>query len=186
METITEKQQATSAAEYRALAKAARQKREADQPTELVPMPSGATWEMRRPDIQGYVLVGVYPQSFVNEALGAIKNEQEEGDTKKKTIDTKESVELLIFARDLTLSCLVSPRIGYGDDEILPSEIDPEDFKYAMRWCMTHGGVAAAGGLRNFRKGEERPATGKPAGKKLRGKTIRGVASKRRGSSAGL
>lgn len=183
---VEEKLQATTAEEYRRLASLARAKREADQPTELVDVPSGAKWLMRRPDIQGYVLVGVYPQSFVNEALGAIKNEQEEGDTKKKTIDTKESVELLIFARDLTLSCLVSPKIGYGDDEILPSEIDPEDFKYAMRWCMTHGGVAAAGGLRNFREGQERPATGKPAGKKLRGKAIRGAASKRRGSSAGL
>lgn len=177
-----EKQQATSAAEYRQLAKAARERRESELPTELVPMPSGAVWEMRRPDIQGYVLVGVYPQSLVNEAMAAFKKGGTIPDTAAvatEKLDVKDTVDLLVFARDLTLRSLVSPKIGYGEDEVLPTDIDPEDFKYAMRWCMSHQGVAGVDGLRSFRERQERgTATNRPTGKKQRSKIVKRAANR--------
>lgn len=178
---VEEKLQATTAEEYRRLASLARAKREADQPTELVDVPSGAKWLMRRPDIQGYVLTGVYPQSLVNEAMVSLKKGGAVSESAvAENLDVKDTVDLLVFARDLTLKALVYPKIGYNDDEVLPSEIDPEDFKYAMRWCMTHQGVAGIDGLRSFRQGRERgTVANRPDGKKLRSKSVKPVKNKR-------
>lgn len=169
---------AGTAAEYRALLKAKR-----DQlPTEFVTVPSGLVWEVRRPDMNAYLLTGRYPQSLVNEGLKALRDKglsPTDPEAIKAVTDNLNSQELtdaLIFMRELVREACINPKIVLGAskaDEIDPTEIDIEDFNFIVNWCMNYEGVKNAAGIRKFRTGRTRRTSGRKShGKKLRRQTV--------------
>jgi hypothetical protein len=142
----------------------------------VVPMPSGARFKMRRADVQGMALVGVLPQSLVNQGLAAW---QKQGKFKgaedlTKQIETsiqeqppEETIELLIFYRQIVVDNVLQPRIGYSDAGVVSllngagkpvAAVQERDFRYAFKWITRQEGKEAPG-LSKFREGHERGAT---------------------------
>jgi hypothetical protein len=171
-----------SAAEYRKLVA----KRRAERPTEQVKMPSGFVWELRPPDLEGEMMLGRIPHSLVDVGLKAMNQK----DVKVSDVKSEDVTENLIYMRETVRQACVNPKIVMGaskPDEIDPSEIDPEDFRFIFKWCMTYGGVRGVAGLETFRK--EQASRANPVsthGKKLRRKTVASGKGAGRKSSAGL
>lgn len=154
--------------------------------TVMVPMPSGFEWELKPPDLQGYIMTGRLPQSLLTQFLTmAEKREMTPEELKtpealkklsKKPLNAEEGISSLIFMRELVREACINPRIvigGSGDDEIDPTEVDPEDFKFIVDWCLGHLGVAGVTGLQTFPSRSERRANGARARrKKLRKPTV--------------
>jgi hypothetical protein len=171
-------ERAMTASEYRALVRAKRD----TQPSEIVTMPSGMKWELRRPNLEAYMITGHYPQSLVNAGIKALKargiapDDPEATATVTKALGEDKISDALIFMRELVREACVNPRIvigASGDDEIDPSEIDIEDFNFIVSWCMDYKGVKGAAGVSKFRTGRKgRTAARKPHGKKLRLQTV--------------
>lgn len=143
-----------------------------DDEIELVPMPSSAVFRMRRADIQGMALVGVLPQSLVNQGLAAW---QKQGKVKSadmsKEIESaiqeqpaEETIELLIFYRQIVVDNVLEPRIGYSPAGVVSllnaegkpiAQVQERDFRYAFKWITRQEGKEAPG-LSKFREGSER------------------------------
>lgn len=159
---------------------------------EIVPMPSGANWKIRRADIQGMAMVGVLPQSLVNQGLAAWKKQGKVKDGPKedptKEIESfimdqplEETAELLIFYRQIVVDNVLQPRIGYSESgvvSLLSSEGKPiakvqeRDFRYAFKWITRQEGKEAPG-LSKFREGHERGiTTAGPDGKEQRDERV--------------
>lgn len=128
-------------------------------PTETVTMPSGFEWELRRPDLQAWVLTGRLPQSLLEEGMKAwrelkiVKGDVPNAEKLMAGMSDKDVLDSMIFMRELVRETCVNPRIGTGPDEIEPSEIDPADFMFIFQWAT---GGAGLDGLRTFRTGQER------------------------------
>jgi hypothetical protein len=159
--------------------------------TTMVMVPSGFEWELRTPDLQGYVMTGRMPQSLVTQFLASAEKRglvpaEARGEALKKfseqPVSQEETMSSLIFMRELVREACVSPRIvvgGTGDDEIDPSEVDPGDFRFIVSWCLSHAGVTGLDGLSTFRGRRERRAAAAVAGRpKLRRKTVKAVEDK--------
>ena len=168
---------AMSAKEYRALLA----KKREQLPTELVTVPSGMVFEMRRPDLQAYIFTGRYPQSLVNEGLkklreaGIAPTDPNAAAKISANLDSEEFTEALIFMREMVREACVHPRIvlgAQGDDEIDPAEIHIDDFNFMVGWCLNYKGVENADGIRSFRPKRKSSAGGGADGKKLRRKTV--------------
>lgn len=160
--------------------------------TTMVTMPSGFEWELKPPDINGYIMTGRLPQSLLDQFLAAAERrgitpeELKNADVKRfeqTPINKEEGAASLIFMRELVREACVNPRIvvgGTGEDEIDPTEVDPGDFKFIVDWCLKHLGVAGLTGLQTFRSGREGGAPRpRPRRKKLRNKAIEVVADAR-------
>jgi hypothetical protein len=147
-----------------------------DDEIEVVPMPSGARFRMRRADIQGMAMVGVLPQSLVNQGLaawkkqGKVKTEQSKEDTMKEIESfimdqpLEETAELLIFYRQIVVDNVLQPRVGYSESGVVSllnsegkpvAKVQERDFRYAFRWITRQEGKEAPG-LSKFREGHER------------------------------
>lgn len=175
------------AAAYR---ESVRKKRE-EQKTVTVTLPSGFEWELRPPDLQGYMMTGRMPESLVQEFLKSAEKRgitpeelQSMSDLEKfaaTPLSQEETVLSLIFMRELVRDACVNPRIvvgGSGDDEIDPTEIDPEDFKFIVQWCLMHSGVAGLAGLQTFREGrKERTAVDSTDGQELQPEAVEAPAN---------
>lgn len=142
---------------------------------EVVPMPSGARFKMRRADIRGMAMVGVLPQSLVNQGLAAWKKQGKVKDGPKedptKEIESfimdqslEETAELLIFYRQIVVDNVLQPRIGYSESGVVSllnnegkpiAKVQERDFKYAFKWITRQEGKEAPG-LSKFREGHER------------------------------
>lgn len=167
-----------TASQYRKLL----QEKKTTLPTEMVTWPSGMVVEMRRPDLNAYIITGRYPQSLVSEGLKVLKEKgiapadpAAVGAISSK-LDSQEFAEALIFMREMVRESCVNPRLvmgANGDDEIDPSEIDIDDFNFAVSWCCGYKGVENAEGIRNFRSGRRKATSSRSHGKKLRNKTVR-------------
>lgn len=153
--------------------------------TVMVTMPSGFEWELKAPDLQGYIMTGRLPQSLLEQFLssaerrGLTPEELQKIKVEKfeeKPISRDEGVASLIFMRELVREACVNPRIvvgGTGDDEIDPTEVDPGDFKFIVDWCLGHLGVAGVTSLQTFPpRSERRAARSSARRKKLRKQTI--------------
>jgi hypothetical protein len=138
MDQAVEQPRPMTAAEYAAHAEQAKAKR----PTEIVTLKSGSIFELRRPQLQGYVMTGRLPQSLL---LAGIRVKDSD-----KNVTEQDAKDFPAFAASLLRECCVNPK---------PDEIDmlPEDAWEIYMWAMTHQGVAGADGLRNFRS--ERQST---------------------------
>jgi len=141
---------------------------------EPVTCPSGFVWILKPVDVQGFVMTGRMPQSLLEKFLksakerGIMPSEMEPGDV--PNIESEEALASLKFLRDLVSEACVDPRIvigGTGDDEIDPSEVESEDFKFIVNWALTHAGVAGIMGLQSFRR-DRRTASAGPDSTELR------------------
>ena len=112
------------------------------QPTEIVTLKSGSVFELRRPNLKGYVITGRLPTSLLTVGMQAAK-------TGNAQLSEEDARDFPIFAASILRECCVNPK---------PDEIDmlPEDAWEIYMWAMTHQGVAGIDGLRNFR-GEPQP-----------------------------
>lgn len=165
----------STASEYRKKAAEARK----SLPTEKVLVPSGFEWELRKPDLQAWVVTGRLPQSLLTTGMKAWR---EQGITEvdplatiKKMTD-EDFLDAMIFQREIVRETAVNPRIvvgGVGEDELDPSEVDPRDFLFILNWAMEGAGLK---GLQTFRAGQARGTSRARAhGKKLRDKTERAL-----------
>lgn len=145
-----------TAAEYRRNAEEQRAKR----PTEIVELKSGSVFELRRPDLQAYMVTGRLPQSLVREGLKAWKT-QVPADKIVSSLGDEELVDSLVFMREMVHDCTVNPKFvefATNDNEISAADMLIEDFNEIFSWAMGHQGVKGIAGLESFRKGRKRGA----------------------------
>jgi hypothetical protein len=138
---------------------------------EVVPMPSGARFKMRRADIQGMAMVGILPQSLVNLGLSAWKKQGKlKADTVAQEVETsildmphEESIQLMIFYRQIVVDNVLAPRIGFSAAGVVSllndagqpiAAVQKRDFQYAFQWITRQEGKEAPG-LSTFREGRE-------------------------------
>lgn len=156
-----------SAAEYRANAN----KVNADRPTKIVQLKSGSVFELRRPDLEAYMLMGRLPKSLVDIGMRAWKTGP---DQVAKQMTDEEAQDALIFMREIVHDCTVTPKfveIATQDDEISASDMLKQDFDEIFEWAMSHMGVAGIAGLHSFPGGQARRTSGSgPNRKKQRRK----------------
>jgi hypothetical protein len=134
----TEQRKPMTAAEYAAHSEQVK----STWPTEIVTLKSGSVFELRRPNLKGYVITGRLPTSLLTAGMKATK-----GDAQLSEEDAR---DFPVFAASILRECCVNPK---------PDEIDmlPEDAWEIYYWAMAHQGVAGIDGLRNFRA-EQQPA----------------------------
>lgn len=161
-----------SAADYRANA----EKVNAERATEIVQLASGSVFELRRPDLQAYMVTGRLPQSLVSVGMKAWKKSAEQV---ANDLDDEEAAETLIFMREIVHDCTVTPKFvqfATNDNEIGAADMLPEDFKEIFAWAMSYKGVPGISGLESFRPGSARRTTGNRAhGKRQRRKSQQSV-----------
>lgn len=154
-----------SGREYRLHAQA----QKAEQPTEIVTLKSGSVFELRRPDIQGYVVTGRLPQTLLTEAMAAWKKSGIASPAQLATqLGEKEVVDSLIFMREIVHEACVNPKFvefATVDDDIGAAEMLPADFNEIFEWAMGYKGVAGLDNLKTFRNRSERRAAGSGARK---------------------
>lgn len=163
-----------SAAEYRANAEKVKDER----PTEIVPLKSGSVFELRRPDLSGYMKTGRLPQSLVSQGISAW-NSRKTPEQVAKDLDDKDVIESLIFMREIVHDCTVRPKFvefATNEHEIGAADMLPQDFDEIYAWAMGYQGVAGIAGLQSFRRGQTRgTASDRVDGKKQRRKSKRPV-----------
>jgi hypothetical protein len=152
--------QPMSAAEYAAHAEQVKEQR----PTEIVTLKSGSVFELRRPNLQGYVMTGRLPQSLLLAGIKATKGKQD--------LSEQDAADFPVFAASILRECCVNPK---------PSEIDmlPEDAWEIYMWAMDHKGVVGVDGLRSFRPELAATPAAQPDGQKLPRPTVATVADER-------
>lgn len=147
-----------SAAQYRANAEKVKDER----PTEIVPLKSGSVFELRRPDLSGYMKTGRLPQSLVSQGISAW-NARKTPDQVTAGLTDKDVIESLIFMREIVHDCTVKPKFvefATNDDEIGAADMLPEDFDEIYSWAMGYQGVAGIESLQTFRQGSKRGTLG--------------------------
>lgn len=155
-----------SAAEYRANAEVRRSQR----PTEILALSSGSVFELRRPDLQAYMVTGRLPQSLVREGLKAWKSGAS-AETTASQLGDDEVADSLVFMREIVHDCTVNPKFveyATNDNEISARDMLIEDFNEIFAWAMGHKGVQGVTGLETFRKGSKRRASGNRTDSKKR------------------
>lgn len=161
-----------SGADYRANAERIKNQR----PTEIVQLKSGSVFELRRPDLSGYLVTGRLPQSLMAEGMKAW-NLKKSAEQVAADLDDKSVIDSLIFMREIVHDCTVKPKFvefATSDDEIGAAEMLPEDFSEIFSWAMGHKGVAGLAGLQTFPEGRERRTSGNSSdSKKQRRKSKR-------------
>jgi hypothetical protein len=146
-------QKPMSARDYRAHAEGVKSKR----PSEIVTLKSGSVFELRRPDLQGYVVTGRLPQSLLAEGLKAWKNK---GLPNAASLGDEEIANSLVFMREVVHDYCVKPKFvefATKDDEIGAADMLREDFTEIFSWAMGYEGVAGLAGLQTFREGRAEP-----------------------------
>lgn len=158
-----------TAADYRANAERVKSKR----PTEIVTLQSGSVFELRRPDLQAWVMTGRVPQSLLAEGMKAW---QSQGKIPANNTVTKPEVvtDVAVFALTVVQECTVNPKLVQFPDpnknEIGPETMLEEDFNEIFAWAMSSQGVTGLDGLKSFRQGRERRTAGARTNRKKRGK----------------
>lgn len=145
---------------------------------ELVKMPSGAIFRLRRVDLEELTLMGELPQSLVSEGLDAWRKQgtapPKTEDTQTELPDPDDAIKNLIFLRQTVVENCLEPRIGYNEVGVVSllgsngkaiAKLKKKDFLYAFRWITSQEGVEAAG-LNTFRNRQERRAVASSANRK--------------------
>jgi hypothetical protein len=139
-----------SAAEYAVHAQA----KDSERPTVVRKMKSGSVFELRKPDLQRMVILGLIPQSLLDESVRAWEASgiKPKG-TNTQAVNISEDVARkgLITMREVVKDACVMPPFN----EITAKTFLKEDFDEIYLWAMGHEGVAAAEGARTFRKGRK-------------------------------
>lgn len=157
-----------SAAAYRRNAEKVKQ---VTRPSEVVKLKSGSVFELRRPDLQAFMITGRLPQSLVREGMKAWKAGAAANKIAAEMGDG-EIVDSLIFMREIVQDSIVRPKFvefAKKDDEISAADMLIEDFNEIFAWAMGHQEVAGVDGLRSFRpRSKRRTAVPGINGKKQR------------------
>lgn len=147
----------------------------AGRPTEIVKLASGSVFELRRPNLQAWVMTGRVPQSLLEQGMKAW---QEQGKVPAIATNNPEIViDAAVFALMVVQECTVNPRLVEFPDpeknELGPQTMLEEDFNEIFSWAMSYQGVAGREGLSSFRNRQERRTAGaKSRGKKLQPATV--------------
>lgn len=154
--------------------------------SELVSMPSGAVFRLRRIDVQEAALIGELPLSLVNQGVAAwrergLMKTQQAQEQEEDESDYEETANHLIFVRQTVVNNCLEPRIGYSDTGVVSllngegkaiAKLKKKDFLYAFQWITSQVGVKA-GRLGSFPEGQARGVTNSRArGKKFRGAPV--------------
>lgn len=140
-----------TAAEYAAHAET----QKAQQPTEIKTLKSGAVFELRRPDIQRLVMLGLVPQSLLDVGLKAWEaNGIKKVATQPFMPDIQTTQRTLILMREVVAEACVMPPFN----EITARNFSKQDFDEIYRWALNPLEGPAAEGLKSFRKGRKRRA----------------------------
>lgn len=154
--------QITSAAQWRAK----KQQSEAEAPTVMLPLPSGAIVEARRLPLDAWLLSGRLPDAFVADVIKTLKEKPTTGAelpfVKAEDLKPEEVEMFLSTARDIVTATVVRPRIveiATADDEISAADVPDDDFLFLFDWAMKGSpdvpvamaaGMTSAGALSNF------------------------------------
>lgn len=164
-------QKPMNAQQYRAHAEEVK----AARPTEIVTLKSGAVFELRRPNLQAWVMTGRVPQSLLEEGM---KSWKAQGKVPQTAPGKPEMViDAAVFALMVVQECTVNPRLVEFPDpeknELGPQTMLEEDFNEIFSWAMNYQGVAGLDGLKSFRAGSERRVAGaKSRRKKLQPEAV--------------
>lgn len=167
-------QKPMTAADYRANAERVKNQR----PTEIVTLKSGSVFELRRPDLQAWVMTGRIPQSLLEQGMKAW---QEQGKVPATVSVNKPEIvtDIAIFTLSVVQECTVSPRLVEFPDpeknEIGPQTMLEEDFYEIFNWAMNYQGVTGLDGLKSFREGSKRGSAGNRTNRKKRGKKTESI-----------
>lgn len=139
-----------TAAEYAAHAEAV----EAKRPTVIKTLKSGSVFELRKPDLQRMVILGLVPQTLLDEGVKAWEASgiKPKGKSAPVRISADAARNGLITMREVVRAACVQPPFN----EVTASAFLREDFDEIYYWAMGHEGVEGAEALQNFRKGRKR------------------------------
>lgn len=134
-----------TAAEYAAHAEAVESKR----PTVIKTLKSGSVFELRKPDLQRMVILGLIPQSLMDESVKIWEKTgiKPKSDKTKIAISDNTVRSGLITMREVVREACVMPPFN----ELTAPSFLREDFDEIYLWAMGHEGVAAIEGARSFR-----------------------------------
>lgn len=156
-----------SAAEYAAHSESVDSKR----PTVIKTLKSGAVFELRKPDLQRMVILGLIPQSLLDEGVRAWEASgiKQKAQTAPSLLSLESTKNGLIAMREVVQDACVMPPFN----EITAKSFLKQDFDEIFFWAMGHEGVAASAGARSFRKGRKRATADLGTdGKKLQPETV--------------
>jgi hypothetical protein len=161
-----------TAAEYAAHAESV----SSQQPTEIRTLTSGAVFELRKPDIQRLVMLGLVPQSLLDEGLKAWERSGIKPASQKKNVvldfgTTRRALELM---REVVAEACVMPPFN----EITARSFSKQDFDEIYHWAMSVKEGPATEGTKSFRKGRKRrAAANRSDSKELQPETVSDVAN---------
>lgn len=160
-----------TAAEYAAHAESV----DAQRPSEIKTLASGAVFELRKPDIQRLVMLGLVPQSLLDEGLKAWERSGiKPAGQRKATLDFSTTQRALVLMREIVAEACVMPPFN----EITARSFSKQDFDEIYHWAMSAKEGPATEGLRSFRKGRKRrTAANRSDGKELQPATVSDVAN---------
>lgn len=142
-----------TAAEYAAHAESVQSGR----PTQIVTLKSGAVFELRKPDIEALVILGIVPQSLLNMGMEAWeKNGVNMGKPVSRASQGRETLEKLELMREVVADACVQPPFN----ETTAKFMLKQDFIEIFEWATGNLGVAGLAGLQTFRPGSERGIVG--------------------------
>jgi hypothetical protein len=156
-----------TAAEYAVHAQA----KDAERPTVVKKLKSGSVFELRKPDLQRMVILGLIPQTLLDESVKAWEASgiKQPGKASQITISNDAARNGLITMREVVKDACVMPPFN----EITAQSFLKADFDEIYLWAMGHEGVAAAEGARTFRKRRKgRVADSGVDGEKLQPETV--------------
>lgn len=139
-----------SAAEYAAHAEAV----DSQRPTVIKTLRSGSVFELRKPDLQRMVILGLVPHSLLDAGISA----WEQSGIKPKGSKTQIQLSVdtykngLIVMREVVADACVMPPFN----ELTAKSFLKQDFDEIYLWAMGHEGVEGAEALMSFRKGRKR------------------------------
>ena len=137
-----------TAAEYAAHAEAVESKR----PTVIKTLKSGSVFELRKPDLQRMVILGLIPQSLMDESVKIWEKTGIKPKAGAKIAISDNAVKSgLITMREVVREACVMPPFN----ELTAPSFLREDFDEIYLWAMGHEGVAAIEGAQSFRKGRK-------------------------------
>lgn len=149
-----------TAAEYAAHAENVDNQR----PTEIKTLKSGAVFELRRPDLERLVILGLVPQSLLDEG---VKAWEASGIKEKRSLQltAQDTQRGLVLMREVVQDVCISPPFN----ETTAKCFLKQDFNEIYHWAMSPPEGPATEGLHKFRKRRKGRTTAiKPDRTKLR------------------
>lgn len=139
-----------SAAEYAAHADT----QNAERSTVIKQLKSGAVFELRKPDLERMVILGLIPDSLLEIGMQAWESSGIKTKATLSNLDFATTQRGLIIMREVVADACVQPPFN----EMTAKSFSKLDFNEIYHWAMGGEEVDAAIGLQRFREGPERRA----------------------------